>query len=163
MSEWNRIVSENAQAVLRIALRIIGSLADAEDITQDVFCEAWQFGLKQSIRNHAGLFRRLAVLRSLDRLRRRATAIPVADCDIAQEGDGPVQQAIARELADALRAGLQELPDQQAAAFALFHFEHLDREEIAEALETSVGAVSTALSKARKTLRNLVQEANQDD
>ena len=61
---------------------------------------------------------------------------------------------MAHEMAARPRDCIRELPSQQAAAFSLFHFENLSREEIAETLETSVGAVSTALSKARQTLKS---------
>ena len=60
---------------------------------------------------------------------------------------------MARELAEGLRQAIAQLPDQQAAVFSLFYFEHLSRVEIAEALGTTVGAVSTSLSKARRTLK----------
>jgi RNA polymerase sigma factor (sigma-70 family) len=69
-------------------------------------------------------------------------------------------------LASRLRRCIRDLPDQQAAVFALFYFEHLSREEIAEALETTVGAVSTALSKGRRSLRaslsDVCQETNHE-
>jgi RNA polymerase sigma-70 factor (ECF subfamily) len=140
--------------VLQIACRILGVEADAEDVTQDVFCEAWQMQLSQSVGNWPGLLRRLAVLRSLDKLRRRRQSASLTENLLGHDRGGPSQVAMARELASRLRQCIRELPDQQAAAFSLFYFEHLSREEIADTLGTTVGAVSTALSKARRTLKS---------
>jgi RNA polymerase sigma-70 factor (ECF subfamily) len=133
-------------------------VADAEDVTQDVFCEAWQIHTSRDVVNWPGLLRRLAVLRALDKLRRRRPNTFLAEIHLANADAGPPQLAMARELAGRLRQCIRQLPNQQAAVFSLFYFEHLSRDEIADALETTVGAVSTALSKARTTLKSSLSE-----
>ncbi|MCZ6871751.1 MAG: sigma-70 family RNA polymerase sigma factor [Gammaproteobacteria bacterium] len=153
MTDWDGIVREYGPAVSRIASRILGVRADAEDVTQEVFCEAWQLQMSQPVANWAGLLRRLAVLRALDCRRRRRPETSLSRVDVGHDRDGPQQLAMARELAEGLRQAIAQLPDQQAAVFSLFYFEHLSRVEIAEALGTTVGAVSTSLSKARRTLK----------
>ncbi|MBN2294075.1 MAG: sigma-70 family RNA polymerase sigma factor [Pirellulales bacterium] len=158
MTDWDAVVRENGPAVLRIAYRILGVVADAEDVTQEVFCEAWQMHLSQTVVNWPGLLRRMAVLRALDKLRRRRPSSQLSEIHLGHERDGPAQVAMARELAAQLRDCIGQLPQQQAAVFSLFYFEHLSREEIAATVETSVGAVSTALSKARRTLKTLLCE-----
>ena len=154
MTDWDGIVREHGPAVSRIACRILGVAPDAEDVTQDVFCEAWQMHLSQPVVNWPGLLRRLAVLRSLDKLRRRRKNSSLVENCVGNDRDGPSQVAMARELASRLRQCISELPAQQAAAFSLFYFEHLSREEIADTLGTTVGAVSTAFSKGRRTLKS---------
>ncbi len=160
VTDWNAIVRENGPAVLRIAYRILGVIADAEDVTQEVFCEAWQKQLSQTVVNWPGLLRRIAVLRALDKLRRRRPSVSLTEIHLGHNRDGPAQVAMARELAAQLRECIRRLPEQQAAVFSLFYFEHLSREVIAETVGTSVGAVSTALSKARRSLKSsLFQDA----
>lgn len=158
MSDWEVVVRENAPAMLRIACRILGLVADAEDVTQEVFCEAWKIHLSKKVVNWPGLLRRMTVLRALDSLRRRRPSTQVTETTLGRDQDGPAQVAMARELAARLRDCIGQLPKQQATVFALFHFDNLSREEIAEMLGTSVGAVSTALSKARLTLRSRLSE-----
>ena len=156
MTDWDALVREHGPAVLRIACRILGVVADAEDVTQDVFCEAWQIHTSREVANWLGLLRRLAVVRAIDRLRRRRPHTPLTENRSAPDRDGPQHSAMARELANHVRQCIRQLPDQQAAVFSLFYFEHLSREEIADAVDTTVGAVSTALSKARRALRSML-------
>ena len=156
MTNWDAVVRENGPAVLRIAYRILGTVADAEDVTQEVFCEAWRMHLSRTVENWPGMLRRIAVVRALDKLRRRRPSTQLKETHLGHDQDGPVQVAMAHELADRLRECIGRLPKQQAAVFSLFHFEHLTREEIAVALDTSAGGVSTALSKARRTLKTLL-------
>lgn len=42
LPDWDRIVERHAQRVFRVALRILGSVQDAEDVSQDVFVEAFK-------------------------------------------------------------------------------------------------------------------------
>lgn len=154
MPDWDVLVREHGPAVLRISCHILGVVADAEDVTQDVFCEAWQMHTSGNVENWPGLLRRIAVLRALDALRRRRVNAPLRDNDLARDVDGPTDVAMARELADQLRKSIGRLPDQQAAVFSLFYFEHLNRQEIVDTLGSTVGAVSTALSKARRSLKS---------
>ena len=158
-ADWELLVREHGLAVFRIAFRILGDAGEAEDVMQDVFCEAWRIQRSEGVTNWPGLLRRLAVLRALDRLRRRRPVVPLAEHHLAEAHSGPPEVAMARELAQQLRQCLRELPDQQAAAFSLFYFENLSRGQIAQALETTVGAVSAALSKARRSLKSSLSNA----
>ena len=40
MTKWDRIVGEHGPKVFRIAQQVLGSIDDAEDVMQEVFCEA---------------------------------------------------------------------------------------------------------------------------
>ncbi len=152
VSDWEQHVRDQLPAVLRIAQRILGHIADAEDVTQDVFCEAWRIRKSKQIENWSGLLRHMAVMRSLDRLRSRRPMQQLRERSHLNDHEGPVEQAIARELADRLRHAISRLPPQQAAAFSLCYFEQMDRHAIAQLMETSAGAISAALSKARRQI-----------
>jgi RNA polymerase sigma-70 factor (ECF subfamily) len=151
----------HADAVLRIAQRILGSTHDAEDVAQDVFCEAFQLRSSSRICDWSGMLRRMAVLRSIDRLRRNRFTV---ELDPAIEGNAcdPSQPMIAKELADRLRSSLGRLQERQAAVFSLAYFEQLPRDEIAASLGISPAAVSTALYKARQRLGSLLTEVVQE-
>jgi RNA polymerase sigma-70 factor (ECF subfamily) len=151
LPDWDGIVEQHAKRVFRLALRILRSVHDAEDASQDVFAEAIGLYRKGSVQNWTGLLVRLATLRSLDRLRRRRPAVELRDADKVSTV-GPAEEAEASELADWLQKAVARLPEQQAAVFVMHHFEQLSREEISLALGVSADAVSTALYKARQRL-----------
>ena len=153
MASWDRIVEDHAARVLRVAFRILGSVHDAEDVSQDAFIEAYRLHQEDAVQNWTGLLVRLATLRSLDRLRRRRLrhSTPLRETDRMSAVD-PSDEAEAGELAAHLRQALAQLPEQQGAVFAMHYFEQLPRDQIAAALGVSVESVSSALYKARRRL-----------
>jgi RNA polymerase sigma-70 factor (ECF subfamily) len=149
--DWQEIVEKHQARVLRIAVRILGSVHDAEDVAQDVFVEAYQLHGRGGVEGWTGLLVRMATLRAIDRLRRARITRAITD-DARVTDAGPFEEAVARELAQRLRCAVAQLPDQQAAVFTLVAFEQMTRDEVAMSLKVSPQAVSTALYKARKQL-----------
>ena len=161
LPDWDWIVEHHARRVFRVALRILKSVQDAEDVSQDVFAEAFRLHGKGRVASWTGLLVRLASLRSLDRLRRNRPAVELRDDDRVVTS-GPPEEAGARELADWLRKAVAGLPDQQATVFVMHYFEQLSRDEIAAALGVSSDAVSTALYKARQRLQAQLAVADEE-
>ena len=149
--QWNRIVDLHAKRVFRVAYRILGSIQDAEDVSQDVFAEAFRLHKSGPIQSWVGLLVRLATLRAIDRLRKRRPHVELRDSDRVSTVE-PFDKMAADELAEWLRSTMVQLPDQQATVFVMFHFEKLSREEISATLGVSLESVSTALYKARQRL-----------
>jgi RNA polymerase sigma-70 factor (ECF subfamily) len=157
--DWSRLVERHAERVFRIALRILGSVHDAEDVSQIVFTEAVAIHDVEVVQSWTGLFVRLATLRSLDLLRRRRGTVALIESDHVSN-IGPCEAAVGAELADWLRGAVNQLPEQQAAIFSLTYFEQLDRNEVASVLRISPESVSTALYKARQKLTSQIAVFN---
>ena len=68
--DWGKVVQKHAERVFRIAYRILGSVHDAEDVSQEVFTEAMSIHQTGPVRTWTGLMVRLATLRAIDRLRK---------------------------------------------------------------------------------------------
>ncbi len=151
--DWGRVIEKHAERVFRIAYRILGSVHNAEDVSQVVFTEAMAVYQSGPVRTWTGLMVRLATVRSIDQLRRdRERPEPLPSIGVVSSAQQPDQELIAAELATWLRGEIRRLPDQQAAIFSLAYFEQLSRNEIATALDVSPETVSTTLYKARKKL-----------
>jgi RNA polymerase sigma-70 factor (ECF subfamily) len=157
--DWSRLVEQHAERVFRIALRILGSVHDAEDVSQIVFTEAIAIHRVEIVHSWTGIFVRLATLRSLDLLRRRRSPVALIESDHVSN-IGPFEAAVGAELADWLRGAVNQLPEQQAAIFSLTYFEQLDRNEVATVLCISPESVSTALYKARQKLTSQIAVFN---
>jgi RNA polymerase sigma-70 factor, ECF subfamily len=160
LPDWDRIVDNHADRVFRVAMRILRSVQDAEDVSQDVFVEAFRLHKAGPVRSWTGLLVRLATLRSLDRLRRNRPTVELRETDRISI-EGPSEALEARELAEWLQNAIAQLPDQQAAVFVLHHYEQLSRKQVSEALGISLDAVSAALYKARQRLHEQLSSRNQ--
>jgi RNA polymerase sigma-70 factor (ECF subfamily) len=159
MTDWDRLVRQHGPTVYRTAWRILGHVADTEDVTQEVFLEVSQLANGEPVRHWAGLLRRLAAFRALDRLRQRKQTVPLDDLHLASANGDPEEEAVARELAERLRAVVAHLPQREGAVFCLRYFDDLTNEQIAELLHISSGAVAAALHKARAKVETLLAEA----
>jgi len=162
VTDWDRTVAEYGPTILRLACRILGHGPDAEDAVQDAFLQVYQIGQQEEVASRGGLLRRVVVHRSLDRLRRRRPPALPPD-ELPGREDDPQEIAAARELSDRLRDAVGHLPQQQAAAFCLRYFDDQSYEQIAVSLGVAVGAVATALHKARVKLKTMLAPSMHED
>ena len=160
--DWDRFVADHGPQTLRLACRILGHGPDAEDAVQEAFLQVYQIGQKEEVTSWGGLLHRAVLHRSLDRVRRKRKAKPLADEPLSREDD-PQEAASAHELADRLRQAIGCLPQQQAAAFCMRYFDDQPYDEIAESLGVAVGAVASALHKARGKLKSMLTVSVNED
>ncbi len=151
-SDWESIVHEHCGSVVSAALRVLGCSADAEDVAQEVYFEAFRKWQPHDDNNWRGLLCRMAVCRALDLLRSRKEASPLDFSTEAGNVVDPSETLVQQEAMERLRAAVAALPEREAEVFCLACFEQLSHGEIAAALNISRGAVATALSKARAKL-----------
>ncbi len=152
MTDWNRIVRDHGPMVFGTAWRILGHVADTEDVVQEVFLHAHQYQQTRTVRHWPALLRRLAACRALDRLRQRRGTVSLNGFDVFATTDAPDELAVRNELAVRLRDALAHLPEREATVFCLRYFEDQTNPQIAETLSITCAAVATALHKARAKL-----------
>jgi RNA polymerase sigma-70 factor (ECF subfamily) len=163
MTAWEQIVNEHGPALFGVATRILGDAADAEDVVQDVFLEAFRMRQRRDVPQWSGLLRRMTACRSLDRLRQRKVTVSLEGIALSARGVDPVANVIGRELAERLREAIAELPPHEGEVFCLRYFEDMPYQQIAEVLNTTGGGVATALHKARAKLEVLLSETVKGD
>ncbi len=146
--------------VFQTAFRILGCAADAEDVTQDVFIEAFSQTTSNEIDNWGAWLRRLAVYRALDRRRQQRTNVSLDSGVFATAELSPHDEAVRRELAERMRDLISALPQREGAVFALRYFERLSNPQIAESLGISTGAVAAAVHKVRVKLELTLTESS---
>jgi RNA polymerase sigma-70 factor, ECF subfamily len=149
---WETLVRENTPMVFGVAWRILKNSHDAEDVGQEVFLELHHMLKSRRVENCPSLLRRLAVLRSLDRLRQRKGTAPLDESIHAAAEPSPDEEMVRAEEAGRIRRALARLPRQMGAVFCLRYFEDLSNLQIADALGISASAVSTAINKAKTRL-----------
>lgn len=150
--DWAEIVRANVAIVTNAALRVLGSVSDAEDVAQDVFLEAFRKFEPNKEYSWAGLLRRMAICRSLDLLRSRTTSATLEFQPVDYREPSVDSELIRQERHDRLRNAVRELPPREAEVFCLAYFEQQSHEEIAAAVGLRRGAVATLLSKAKSSI-----------
>ena len=102
-THWQTLVEQHGEQVFRISLRILGSVHDAEDVSQEVFFEAYRLHETTDVVTWPGLLVRIATVRAIDRLRRTRRVLELQDKDNISVVQ-PIDEVEAKELAQWLRA-----------------------------------------------------------
>jgi RNA polymerase sigma factor (sigma-70 family) len=145
------LTHRHAPRVFALARRMLGDVAEAEDVTQEAMLRLWRAAPDWEDRAALGTWLyRVASNLCIDRLRRRR---PTAELpELADDRPGASVALEARDRAAALEAAMARLPDRQRLAVLLRHFEDRSNPEIAVVLEVSVEAVESLLARARRAL-----------
>jgi RNA polymerase sigma-70 factor, ECF subfamily len=156
---YRTLVERHRDRAYGLALRILRSAPDAEEVAQDAFVRAW-LGLRD-YRGDAAFatwLHRIVARRALDRaaiLRgRRAREESMEQVEAARVAGAASVSGIAPGLESRRIVRLMEtLPDAQRGVVSLFYFEERPVAEIARILRLPEGTVKTHLSRARAALR----------
>jgi RNA polymerase sigma-70 factor (ECF subfamily) len=156
------LYARHGRLVYSLALRIVRDQGDAEDVTQDVFVQAWRQADRFDTRRGSVIAWLLTVTRAraIDLLRRRRVRPRPADESVDREAldDSPPQdvQLESTERARAIRAAVDSLPFVQRLAIELAFFDGFTHTEIAEQLEIPLGTVKTRVRQGLLRLRDLL-------
>jgi len=159
---FNELVGRHGERALRLALRVLGDAAEAEEVAQEAFLRAWQAaaGFDPARARFTTWLHRIVLNLAIDRTRRRGHA-PSSGLDAAAEladpTPGPEEAAAAAEARGALAAALGSLPPRQRAAIALAYEQELSGAEAAAALSISERALEGLLRRARLLLRSRLE------
>lgn len=150
------IVRRHADRIVRLARRMLGPEGDAEDVAQEVLLRLWKAApeWRSGEAKLSTWVHRVTLNLCTDRLRRRREiADPDAGLALADPSASAHEQIDTAQRAARVHAALGHLPERQRAAIALCYFEEVSNIDAAAAMEVSVEAMESLLSRARRTLR----------
>jgi len=167
---FESLVRQYDQAVLRLALHLTGSEADAQDVYQEAFLKAYR---------HIGNFRfecsfytwiyRIVTNLCLDHLRKRQTRREDAhvmtdssgqEIDLLDNvsddraGANPERDLMRRELGSRITQALTRLTPRERIVFELKHYQGLRLRTIGEMLNTTEETAKNTLFRATQKLRS---------
>jgi RNA polymerase sigma-70 factor (ECF subfamily) len=155
MAALGQLVYRHQAKALAVALRLLGSHHQAEDICQEAFLRVYQAsGSYRPEGQFATWLYRIVVNLCYDALRRtRRQPEPLSAEAAAPLWSDPLAAAQAGELSAQVRQAVGALPERQRTAVILHRYEQLRHEQIAEIMQCSVSAVESLLVRAYQQLR----------
>jgi RNA polymerase sigma-70 factor (ECF subfamily) len=157
---FRELARRHAGSALRLARRILGSEALAEEIVQDAFLRVWTNAprWRPEAAFRTWLYR--VVINLCLNAKRRPADLPLAAAgdppDPAPDAGAALEQ---RERDRQLAAAIDRLPARQRAAIVLTYQEGLGNAEAAAVLGMSVAGIETLLVRARRSLREAFGES----
>jgi RNA polymerase sigma-70 factor (ECF subfamily) len=158
------LIERHAGRALSLARRMLGSDADAEDVTQELFLRVWQHAARwqPGRARFETWMHRVTLNLCYDRLRRRREIAVDKFPELPDPAPSVVGRQHREETARRVQAELGKLPDRQRAAIVLCHHEGLSNIEAAEVLQVSVEALESLLARGRRALKTaLAADANE--
>ncbi|HEX6575029.1 MAG TPA: sigma-70 family RNA polymerase sigma factor [Gemmatimonadaceae bacterium] len=152
------LIQRYSDPLYRHALGMTGSPDVAEDILQASFIKAYQHLGEVRGRFDAWVFRIVANA-CKDWLKNiRRTHVSYEEDDQPSSLSTPEEEMDRNELRTDLEYALSRLPESLREAFVMKHVEGRSYEEMAELLETTVGALKMRVHRAREALQALLEE-----
>ncbi len=161
---YGALVRAHSASVFRVAFRIAGNEADAEEIVQEAFLRAYQRLESYQGRSTFGTWiYRIAVNCALNRITQpeieadyrlgeeanteeKTVQVPAQDAD-------PERVLLSSEIRTAQDLAMQRLTPTEKSAFVLRHLEERSTNEIAEVLNIAPNAAKQAVFRAVQKLR----------
>jgi RNA polymerase sigma-70 factor (ECF subfamily) len=161
---YGALVERHSHSLFRVAFRITGNEADAEDVVQEAFLRGYQKLESFEARSSFGTWiYRIAVRGALDRISRgpavdfsrvAGTTDPEQDeVQVADTATSPERLLLSGEIGAMQEFALQSLTATERTAFVLRHMEDCTTEEIAAVLGIAPNAAKQAVFRAVKKLR----------
>lgn len=167
------LVRRHQRRVYRLAVHLLKSGAEAEDVTQDTFVRA--YGALDRFDGRSEPFTwiyRICVNLSLNALRSRKTRRASSPDDPRIEGllvdnrpagGSPARSTADKQLGRALVEGIDELSDTLRTTLVLVCIDGLSHAEAGEVLGCPEGTIAWRVHEARKKLRLMLSERGFDD
>ncbi|WP_158894371.1 RNA polymerase sigma factor [Amycolatopsis anabasis] len=172
---FDQLVRAHTPKMYRVALRITGAAAEAEDVVQDAWISAWR--ALPNFRHESAVstwLYRVVTNAALAQVRRRRPTVSL-DAALGPDDDSgerslletgvladtranPERVLVRAEQVDAALRAIASLDVSQRVPLVLRELEGLSYEEVADVLEVSVPALRSRLHRARVALLAKLRE-----
>ena len=160
-----RLYDSTVRNVFGIVLRVLRDHAQAEEVTQEIYVEAWKLAPKYDSKQGSvsAWLNTIAHRRAVDRVRSSERRTHREQRHF-EEGSGrvapdPMDQVVANDEGQRVRAAMEKLSEGQRTAVQLAYFEGKTQREVAEFLQVPLGTVKTRIRDAMQRLRIHLGEA----
>ena len=165
--EFEHQVKRYKDRVYGFAFHYLGTVEEAEDVTQEVFIRFWQHRMSVDEKQPIGWLLRVTRNASIDAIRRRKTYRRTVSVDsemvenVSEIKLSPEQDAEYSDFQMHLKRALDTLAEPYRSIVIMREIEEMKYNEISEALELPLNTVKVYLHRARKMLRDQLKEVFQ--
>jgi RNA polymerase sigma-70 factor (ECF subfamily) len=159
LAGFERVMRQYERLVLVTALRLLGNMEDAKDVSQEVFLRLYRnLGKVEAESNYQAWLYRVTVNLCHDVGRKRKPNVAMDDVpDPVSAAADPHQSLAGAERQRVLQMSLRALSAKEREALVLRDLEGLSTEEVARVLGSSEATVRSQISKARVKMRDYVE------
>lgn len=157
--------------VYNLCYRMLGESSEAEDATQEAFLRTYTYLHRYDTqRSFKTWVMSIASNHCIDRLRKRRMQYVSLDDEptaaalaLSSSAPLPEQRALQNERSEVIQALLLKLDAGYRAAVILRYWYDYSYAEIAQTMNTTESAIKSRLFRARRTLAELIGEADDED
>jgi RNA polymerase sigma-70 factor (ECF subfamily) len=154
-----------SRTVYGIVLRVLRDRAQAEEVAQEVYVEAWTSAPRfdAELGSPTGWLNTIAHRKAVDRVRSSERNLAREQRHFNAETQRVTADTsdivVAQDESQRVREALDQLPEAQRTAVRMAYFEGRTYREVAEFLDLPLGTVKTRIRDAMKRLRHHLGEA----
>ncbi len=158
---YGELYQKYSRAMYNTSLRIVNHTADAEDVLQESFVDAFgaidSFGYKSTF---GAWLKRIVINKSINTLRKRKMEIiDIEKTSVLQMPDEEsVDEGALQLKVEEVKKAVKELPNGYRTVLSLHLFEGYDQEEIAEIMQISHATVRTQYMRAKQKLLHIIKQ-----
>ena len=154
-NEFMQLVNPFKDKLFRVAKRLLVSAEEAEDATQEVLVKLWNKNeILDEYRSVEALAMTMTKNYCLDQLKsKRAGNMKIVHNNFTDREASLQQKVEDADTWEWVEKIINNLPEQQKLIVQMRDIEEMEFEEIGKVLEMNAQAIRTALSRARKVIR----------
>jgi RNA polymerase sigma factor (sigma-70 family) len=160
LSGYKALYGQYVKAMYNTCLRILNNTAEAEDVLQESFTEAFRnIGSFEYRTTFGGWLKQICVNRSINQLKKRKYSVHIDETDVfekTEENSYDEDETFLKVAA--VKKSIMQLPDGYRTVLSLYLLEGYDHEEIAGILQLAESTVRTQYIRAKQKLLHLIQK-----
>ena len=161
-SGYKELYQRYAKAMFNTCLRIVNNIAEAEDVLQESFAEAFRNLINFEYRtSFGGWLKQICINRSINQLKKRKVVwVDIDGTDIHNKSEEAfIDENEIQVKVEAVKRSIMALPDGYRTVLSLYLLEGYDHEEIAEILNVAESTTRTQYMRAKQKLLQLIKES----
>ncbi|MBO9201213.1 MULTISPECIES: RNA polymerase sigma factor [Niastella] len=158
---FQTLYRQYSKAMYNTSLRIVNNTADAEDVLQESFLDAYRSLHDFHYRSTFGAWlKRIVINKSINILRkRRNDLVDMENTDLqAMPEEEPINEQEVQYRVEEVKKMITRLPDGYRTVLSLYLLEGYDHEEISQILNISHNTVRTQYVRAKQKLLTLIKQ-----